>query len=112
MTKQVNPPRAHRIQIAAPFVVVQPGTLTMTNRHERQRLVMLHLCTRVPNAGETAGYPIGMCYLVHCFAIYILNKPNLVSGIGALSAADNPSASTVRVSAGSITPSSHKRALA
>jgi hypothetical protein len=43
---------------------------------------------------------------------YILNRPKRVSGIGAFNAADKPSANTVRVSAGSITPSSHKRALA
>ena len=41
---------------------------------------------------------------------YIRNTPNFVSGIGAFSAALRPSASTRRVSAGSITPSSHSRA--
>src|SRR4051812_6302296 len=44
--------------------------------------------------------------------IYIRNTPNRVRSIGALSAADKPRPSTMRVSAGSITPSSHKRALA
>ena len=38
---------------------------------------------------------------------YILNTPNLVSSIGALSAALKLRPRTVRVSAGSITPSSH-----
>ena len=41
---------------------------------------------------------------------HIRNTPNFGSGIGALSVADRPSASTRRVSAGSITPSSHSRA--
>src|SRR6185437_12511808 len=43
---------------------------------------------------------------------YILNTPNLVSGTGALSAAENASASTRRVSLGAMMPSSHSRALA
>ena len=43
---------------------------------------------------------------------HILNRPNLVGSTGALAAADNPSPSTSRVSAGSITPSSHSRAVA
>jgi hypothetical protein len=44
---------------------------------------------------------------------YILNTPNRgASGIGAFRLAERPSASTRRVSAGSITPSSHSRALA
>jgi len=40
-------------------------------------------------------------------ADYILNMPNLVSGVGALEHAARLSDSTVLVSAGSITPSSH-----
>jgi glutaminase len=43
---------------------------------------------------------------------YILKTPNRVSTAGAFMAAEIPSASTIRVSAGSMTPSSHKRALA
>ena len=43
---------------------------------------------------------------------YILKIPNSVGSIGALSAAESPNPSTIRVSAGSITPSSHSRALA
>ena len=43
---------------------------------------------------------------------YILNTPNRVGGIGRLSEAEIASARTRRVSAGSITPSSHSRALA
>ena len=49
-----------------------------------------------------------VCIAAH----YIRNTPNLVSGIGALSDADKPSASTRRVSAGSMMPSSHRRAVA
>ena len=43
---------------------------------------------------------------------HILNTPNLVSGIGAFSAAEKHSASTRRVSAGVMMPSSHSRAVA
>ena len=43
---------------------------------------------------------------------HILNRPNFVGSIGALAAADSPRPSTSRVSAGSITPSSHSRAVA
>ena len=44
-------------------------------------------------------------------ADYILKTPKTVSGIGAFSAAEIPSASTRRVSSGSMTPSSHRRAV-
>ena len=43
---------------------------------------------------------------------YIRNTPNFGSPIGAFRLAEIASASTRRVSAGSITPSSHSRALA
>ena len=43
-------------------------------------------------------------------ADYILQTPNFVSGIGALSAADSDSASTSRDFAGSMMPSSQSRA--
>ena len=43
---------------------------------------------------------------------YIRNTPNFVAGIGAFSVAASERPSTRRVSAGSITPSSHSRALA
>src|SRR5215210_9540621 len=42
---------------------------------------------------------------------YMRNTPNLGSGIGALKAADRPSASACRVSAGSRIPSSHSLAV-
>src|SRR5215211_8344148 len=42
---------------------------------------------------------------------YIRKMPNVVSGIGAFSAAERPSASTRRVSSGSMIPSSQSRAV-
>jgi hypothetical protein len=44
--------------------------------------------------------------------LHILNTPNLVRGIGALSAADKAKAKTFRVSLGAMIPSSHSRAVA
>ena len=41
---------------------------------------------------------------------HIRNTPKRVSGMGAFRAAEMPSASTLRVSEGGITPSSHSRA--
>jgi hypothetical protein len=43
---------------------------------------------------------------------YIRNTPQRVSGTGALRAAENASASTLRVSCGVMMPSSHSRAVA
>ena len=45
-------------------------------------------------------------------AAHIRNTPNRVSGTGALSAAENASASTRRVSDGAMMPSSQSRAVA
>src|SRR3546814_17975389 len=45
-------------------------------------------------------------------ASYILNTPNRVGSIGAFSAAESDRPSTIRVSAGSMMPSSHSRAVA
>ncbi len=42
---------------------------------------------------------------------YIRNTPNGVDGIGALRAADSPRPSTIRVSTGSMIPSSQRRAV-
>src|SRR5262249_51137645 len=51
---------------------------------------------------------------VHFRALHphILNKPNLVGSMGAFAAAASPTPSTSLVSAGSTTPSSHRRAVA
>ena len=50
--------------------------------------------------------------VVHRHPAHMRNTPNFASGIGAFRLALMASASTRRVSAGSITPSSHSRALA
>ena len=121
MTKEIHPPRTHRIQITPACMVHQPRALALTDRDQWQGLVMLHLRAGMPDTGKTAGDPVGIdgVALVHAAVIheragmlYIRNTPKRVSGIGAFSDADRPSASTVRVSAGSMMPSSHSRALA
>ena len=61
---------------------------------------------------QRAKTPVEFCAVHHRFLHHILNRPNFVGSIGAFAAADNPRPSTSRVSAGSITPSSHSRAVA
>ena len=61
-------------------------------------------------AGDLAA--VGDQDLLEHGARYIRNTPNAVFGIGALSAAEIPSPSTMRVSAGAMMPSSQSRALA
>ena len=60
------------------------------------------------------GYVYGLCHkkLQSQFSTYMRKTPKRVSSIGAFKAVESPNAKTRRVSAGSITPSSHKRALA
>ena len=48
----------------------------------------------------------------HLPCVYMRKTPNLVFSIGLLSAALRLSPSTIRVSSGSMIPSSHRRALA
>src|SRR5262245_15466812 len=61
---------------------------------------------------ERTKTPVYFLAVHHHFLHYIRNRPNFVGSIGALDAADKPRPSTSRVSAGSITPSSHSRAVA
>ena len=95
-------------------MIMQPRAAPVTDRDQWHGLVMLHLRTGMPDTGQTSGNPIvsAACHIVRHTLHHILNRPNFVSGIGAFSAADNPRPSTVRVSAGSMTPSSQSRALA
>src|ERR1035437_8157294 len=65
----------------------------------------------VAGDGDRAGAGV-MAQLPRVRHRYILNTPNFVSGTGALSAAENASASTRRVSPGAMMPSSHSRAVA
>ena len=60
----------------------------------------------------TASYLLIVSIVSVDFLSHILKTPKRVSGIGALSAADRLSPSTMRVSTGSTMPSSQSRALA
>jgi RNA polymerase sigma-70 factor (ECF subfamily) len=64
-------------------------------------------------AGQEAGTPKlpALAPAAEAPDAYIRKTPKVVSGIGALSAAEIPSATTRRVSTGSITPSSQRRAV-
>ena len=77
------------------------GCQTLRRLRATQSSVVLVVFNSVPD------YLDGARILSH-----MRKTPNFVSGMGALSAADRPSASTRRVSAGSMMPSSHRRAVA
>lgn len=68
----------------------------------------LHALTATSNGH---GYAYDASGDATCQPHHMRKTPNWVSGIGALSAAAMPSPSTVRVSAGSMMPSSHSRAV-
>jgi hypothetical protein len=51
MPKQIDPPRAHRIQVALAVGIKQPGALTADDGHQGLRLVVFHLCAGVPHGG-------------------------------------------------------------
>lgn len=70
---------------------------------------------RPRNRKHTCVYPRATCRFGKAgtqHLHHIRNTPKRVASIGAFKAADNPRPSTRRVSAGSMMPSSHKRALA
>src|SRR5712691_11958869 len=73
-------------------------------------------CARADGAARLAHHPAGTLALEAAdidegVAAHIRKMPNVVSGIGAFSAAEIPSASTRRVSSGSMMPSSQSRAV-
>jgi hypothetical protein len=58
MAEQVDPPRRHRVEQAAAVEVLEPHAVGARDRHERQRLVRLHLRARVPHRREAAPQPL------------------------------------------------------
>ena len=58
VAEQVDPPRADRVQIAPPVVVVEPGARAACDRHHRQPLVVLHLGAGVPDDFEIAPHEV------------------------------------------------------
>ena len=83
---------------------------------DRDRAQSHCLCCTDHAAGDFApiGDQEGMKPPVQSGVVHhhILNRPKRVGSIGAFAAAESPSPSTSLVSAGSITPSSHSRAVA
>ena len=53
--EQVDPPGADRVQDAAAFEIVEPDAFGAADRHQRQRLVMLHLGARMPDRAPAAA---------------------------------------------------------
>jgi len=78
---------------------------------ERIRSLILGCTTSGGVNHVQPGADVSLLMLSNGPSLSTRNPPNFGSGIGAFSAADMPSASTRRVSAGSITPSSQIRAL-
>jgi hypothetical protein len=71
-------------------------------------------CAKSPRVGRSVTYGESVTYAENqrLTPAYIRNTPQRVSGIGALRAAENASASTRRVSCGAMMPSSQSRAVA
>ena len=61
VTEEVGPPRADAIQVRLAVEIVEPGTLAMRNRNQRQVgrragvCMVLHLRARVPNGSLATG---------------------------------------------------------
>ena len=60
VAEQVDPPRRHGVEIAASLEVEQPRALAARDRHDRQRLVHLHLRARVEHRRAAAREPGGV----------------------------------------------------
>jgi hypothetical protein len=54
MPEQIDPPRADGVEIAPPGEVIEPAARAPLHRHERQRLVLLHLGAWMPHGGQAA----------------------------------------------------------
>src|SRR5260221_3302653 len=64
--KQIDPPRADRIEDAAAFEIVEPDPFGAADRHERQRFVVFHLRAGMPDRAQAAlEHP---CVRVHAVA--------------------------------------------
>ncbi len=57
MAENVDPPGAHRVQVALAVEVLQPHAFTAADGDQRQLFVVLHLGAGVPEYGEVALHP-------------------------------------------------------
>ena len=60
VAEQVDPPRRDGVEVAAPLEVEQPRALAARDRHDRQRLVHLHLRARVEHRRAASREPGGV----------------------------------------------------
>ena len=57
VAKQVDPPGADAVQVAAPLMVEQPGAFAVADGDQGYLFVVLHLGARVPDAGQAPCNP-------------------------------------------------------
>ena len=65
MAEQVRPPRTHDVEVLLAVDVIEPRAFRMVNDHRRQRLVVLHLRTRMPDMREVALFPRCLLFFRH-----------------------------------------------
>ncbi len=54
MAEEIDPPRAHGVEVAAALEIVKPATAGARDGHEGQRFMLLHLGARMPYGGAAA----------------------------------------------------------
>ena len=54
VTEQVNPPGANGVEISLALEIFQPYALAAANGNQRQLLMVLHLCARMPQHRKVA----------------------------------------------------------
>ena len=91
-------------------LVARPGYPVRTLHRERSGNMTALVACPGCSLRSSGRRPSGNNVRASCGKPYILNTPNLVSLIGAFKVAEIANPNTIRVSAGSITPSSHNRA--
>ena len=60
VAEQIDPPGAHRIEVAAAVEIVEPRAVAARDGHERQRFVQLHLRARMPDGAPAPREPVGI----------------------------------------------------
>jgi hypothetical protein len=61
VSEEVDPPRAHAVEIATTVEVIEPRAFAARDRHERHCLVLLHLRAGMPDGSEAALEPAAAC---------------------------------------------------
>src|SRR6185312_6005777 len=58
MAEEIHPPRAHRIEVTAAIVIIEPRAGRARDRHRRRAFVLLHLRARMPDGEVAARRPL------------------------------------------------------